>query len=454
MLLFWLSVSPVASNLFERPGTNPFFKPPRPKLEDVSQKKERFGGGYIKGATSIRLREVLSPTRVLIGLFFIVILLRALLQNKSIGLDKIELLMTVFSIFLIINVISLSNRPAFGLRVAADAFIVPFMSYFLMKRLVVTEDRFSQFIKTLGYMASCVILAAIVERLVSPGGVTHRLQGPFDGNQVLQVVLAVAFFGILAHGLKDGDEQVRAKFIHPIMRWFVISLAPLIIFLTWSRGNWLGYSLGLWTFVFLGRRLMNIELKIGITSVVFFSFPLIAVLAAILEPPEAALSRITNIQNIESRFRTWEVILRYITDHLITGIGFNNSRDFFFAQNNWRLLTTTHNSYMTILMELGIFGLITYLAIIGYITKMGFDIYRKRRHAFSSWLGIAVVAIIVAYQLPSLFSNNLHITGLSHVFVYTFAGGIAGISVERRSDHRHSVNAPATRTMQLNKRLA
>ena len=450
VLIIWLLVSPVASNFFERPGTNPFFN--SGGSEEVNQ---RPGGGYIKAATSVRLREALHPTRLLVSLFFIVVVLRSLLRSVPLRFDKIERLMIVFSIFLIVNVVILANRPVYGLRVAADAFVVPFMGYFLMKRLVITEEHFSQFIKTLGYMGSGVILAAIAERFVN-SGITYRLNGPFDGNQVLQVVLAVSFFGNLAHCLKDGDWQARAPALHPLVRWFVIILAPLIVFLTWSRGNWVGFFLGLWTFIFLGRRLMNLQSKIGIITVALFILPLVALLGLVYEPPESVLRRLTNVSTVESRFRTWEAMTPKIGgNQLIAGIGMNNTRDVLFSENNWRILRSTHNSYMTILMELGIFGLITYLAIIGYITKMGFDIYRKRRHAFSSWLGIAVVAIIVAYQLPCLFSNNLHITGLSHVFVYAFAGAIAGLNVQRRSIYRHSVTSVANGTkFQLYKHLA
>jgi O-antigen ligase len=153
----------------------------------------------------------------------------------------------------------------------------------------------------------------------------------------------------------------------------------------------------------------------------------VAIVAVFFEPPESALQRATNISTMESRLRTWTAVLEQSMKDLFTGIGLNNLRDFFFEEKNWRLLSTTHNCYLSMLIELGIIGLVSYLAIIGSIIKKGWGLYRHHTSARSEWFGVATISIMVAYQIPSLFANNLYLTGLSHIFVYAFVGGIAGV---------------------------
>ena len=84
-----------------------------------------FVHGYIVDETTITPRDLLEPTRLLFGAFFVVLAVSFLLKEKPTpAFDRTEILMCAFSLILIVSVLVKARRLAFGLHVAADAFIV------------------------------------------------------------------------------------------------------------------------------------------------------------------------------------------------------------------------------------------------------------------------------------------------------------------------------------------
>jgi hypothetical protein len=431
LLLGVLLIAPVAANLVGRPGTNPLFGP---REEILTYEKGTRVGGYIKARTTINLNELLNPTRGLIALFFLVFLLHALVREKRLRLDITETLMFVFSLFLIFNVLLYSRRVAFSLRVATDAFLIPFMTYYIARRLILSEEHFHRLVRILGYVGSYIIVIGFMERLTVGGRLVTRMRGPFESGQELQVVMAVIFFAALADWLRTHASPNREAALSPGIRWFILCLAPVIVFLIFSRGAWVGFLLGVWTFLFLGRGLFASSGKMGLIGMTFVSVPLLAAGLLVVGLPDELVQRVTNVRNIESRFETWEAIVQIACNNLVSGIGLNNIRDVL-AQTG-HVLGTTHNCYLSMLIELGLVGLLSYLAIVASIVKRGLRLHRKNLHGHTAWLGIYSIAIIVAYQIPSLFANNLYLTGVSHVFVFALVGGVAGLAGEGRVGSR------------------
>jgi hypothetical protein len=420
-------VAPVAANLVARPGGNPLFGS---VTESLEYEKGVRVGGYLKAKTIIRLDEVLNPTRGLIGLFFVVFLLGALLREKPLGLNRTEALMFVFSLFLVINTLLYSRRVAFSLRVAADAFIIPFMTYYIARRLILSEKHFHHLVRMLGYVGSYIIVIGFMERLTLGGKLVTRIRGPFESGQELQVVMAVVFFTVAADWLRTHASPNREAALSSGIRWFILCLVPLIVFLIFSRGAWVGFLLGVWTFLFLGRGLFSSSGKIGLIGVTFISVPLLAAGILVIGLPDELVQRVANVRNIESRFETWAAVVQIARNNLVSGIGLNNIRDVL-AQTG-HVLGTIHNCYLSMLIELGLVGLVSYLAIVASIIMPGLRLQQTDIHRHTAWLRISTVAVMVAYQIPSLFANNLYLTGVSHVFVFALIGGVAGLIGEGR----------------------
>jgi len=86
-----------------------------------------------------------------------------------------------------------------------------------------------------------------------------------------------------------------------------------------------------------------------------------------------------------------------------------------------------HNILLSMIAELGIAGLVAYLAVVVAIIKMALRLYRTGPRLQDRWRGVALLAVMVAYLTPSMFAHLLAFTGLIHIYVYIFAGALAGI---------------------------
>ena len=437
LLLGWLAVAPIAVNLVGKPGTNPFFSSVAKKPEARADSRGTQGGGYFTHhEASIKLTDFFQPTRVLLGSFVIVFLLNAIVRRKRFGsFDRTEKFAGIFAVLLLASVFFQSERAAFGLRIASDAFIIPFVAYFCARRLVTTEDQLRQLIRVAGSVGIYLIIIGLVERLTLQG-LFVRVQGPFDDRNEMYIVMVVVFFMALVDFVQSVFLRKEEGALPRIAQMVLLVFAPLVILLGWSRGNLMGLLLGIWVFVFLGSRLVGFRPKMALVGLVLLLGPIIAVGFYELTPEDIVESRIVRSRTVYGRLGAWQKMFEVGFESPIMGIGLNNLRNVL-AENRTRFEGVTsennpHNSVLSIFAELGVFGLLFYIAIILSIIQSGTNLYRRGSDLRERWRGITVIAIVLAYLVPSLFVNSLYIPGLCHVYVYAYIGAVAGLHNSRR----------------------
>lgn len=457
VFLVWLFIAPVATNLLQ--GTsNPFFQ--TPVVPEVSLIAHPKVNDYLTKSTTITLNELLDPTRVLLSMFIIVFLLNALMRVKPlVPLDSTEIWMGVFSLLLLINVFLLSNRLTFGIHITVDAFIVPFLAYYVTRRLITSTDRFHQLIKVMGYMGSYVIFICFIERVVHQQ-LFYHLGGPFQLRFPLYLVMAIVFLIMLLDVFRGGVFlSGKQNFPHAV-RWFALCLSPVVILLTWARANWVGFIMALTIFLYLVIRLLNPSRKLGMIGVALLLVPVTVSSMHVLIPEVVYEKRISNTGNVWARVGAWQIAMHEATKAPIFGIGLNNLRDIL-GTTHIRLEgvkseTTVHNSILSILTELGVVGLIAYLAIVTSIILMGLRLYSKGMHSQDRWRGAVILGVMTAYLVPTLFANELYgVVNLGSVYIYAVLGGIAGLYSPRQlgfSLYPSSEQTPMVQTYQVSRR--
>jgi O-antigen ligase len=436
ILMIWLLIAPVASNIVNRPGANPFFRTPseRQFLEELGPLRK----GYFGAENSVRLNQLLEPTRTLLGVFLATFLLDILIKRKDWApFDKTEIWMGIFSLILLAGVLLQSNRSLYSVRIASDAFIVPFFTYFVTKRLVITEDHLRQLIRTVGWLGSSLITVSLIERLLNQG-IVYRLAGPFRDSASLSLVTASVFFIVLSDSLSRDISPANRRILILAVRWFILCLSPVIILLTWSRGSWAGFLMGIMVFLFLGRRLVNFSGKILTIGIALTLLAMITIGVQALTFNETVQQRAGARKTVYGRIATWTITLQEGFKHPIFGIGLNNMRGVLARTiiefEDVKRFPSVHNSFLAIFAEQGITGLFAFLAIIVSIIRMGLRKYRMSIHARDQWRGVAVLAIVAAYLVPGLFASTLHIPNSATMFViFTFIGGTASLYGRRYS---------------------
>jgi O-antigen ligase len=433
ILLVWLLIAPVALNVIERPGTNPFMAPESPRA--APSRPTSVPHGYLSNtAGTIQLKDLVVPSRILFGAFVLFSLLDPLLKKKRLlTLDRTETWMAVFGLVLVASVLLQSRRSAFGFKVALDAFIVPFMAYFVTRRLIANSTRFRQLSLVMALTGFYLIAIALFERLLKQGLVSI-VQGPFATRDLLYVVVATAFFMALADQLRDGGFFKKKNWVDRIQQC-VICLAPLIVLMTWRRGIWLGFISGVLVFFLLARRFTQSSRKLAIIGLLLLLIPVgfISTQTSIFK--ETVGARLGRENTVYARFGAWEVTLREVFKKPVLGIGLNNLRDVL-AQSRIHFEgvkseTHHHNSFLAFLAELGVAGLFAYSMVVGTILFTGLTLYRRGAVPYDRWLGVTMVAMMAAYLVPALTSSLLHLPDVSHIYVFVCIGAITGLSRPR-----------------------
>ena len=441
VLILWLLIAPVAINVIQRPNRNPFFRVSRsqePLIVERAQKDTPLGirrGGYFSNTVNFSWKDVIDPTRLLLFTFFVLTLLESRHSKSWVSLDKTEVWMGIFSLILMVNVFLFTRRYSYGIRVAVDAFMVPFLAYYTMRRFVVSEVQLRLFTKMLCFLGSYLIVLALAEKLARSGvsvNSFYRVKGPFDHRDLLYMVLVAVFMVVLSEictgQFRLHDNSMFLRYV----RWFVTALSPIIIFFTWTRGNWLGLLSGIWVFFFLGRRLLPFSRKVIFISLILLMAPvaLLGLQAALTD--DILENRVAKTSTFFARLAAWEILVDETLKQPILGIGLNNSRDVLQRRRmtskyaDVKSLTTPHNGFLAIFAELGFVGFIAYAAIVICMLRLGLRLYRSGTSVQARWGGIAIVALLVAYYVPTLTETVLQAPELSHVYVFACIGAIVG----------------------------
>lgn len=438
VLLVWLLIGPIVPGLLAAGSKNPFFQTPaeyqvRQEGFRLIKRSFRNSGTFGNESNSVALRQLLEPTRTLLLTFCLIFLLEALVKRRDLGpLDRTEMWMAAFFLSLLLSIFLQSERFNYSMRIALNAFLVPFLAYFVMRRLVSHEIHLRKLVQVIGYLAAYLIVIGLIERM-SHSAIFYRLGGPFRDEAVYYMVLAIAFLLTLGDALSSGASRRAQSILPSWLRWYLVGCAPILVLLTWERGNWVGFLAGTCLLGLLGHRLVGESRRIIVTiGLICMLIPIMMISLQILTPESIVEGRIGYSRSIQGRLLTWQVALQDGLKQPIFGIGFNNMRDVLaqniVESNGVRSYLAVHNSYIALFTEQGIVGLFLFLAIIHSILQMGIKLYRRGRQPQECWLGAMLLAIMAAYLIPSLFASKIHNPDpWNTVLIYSFFGGISGL---------------------------
>ena len=438
VLLIWLLLAPFTTLLLR-----PSFMGASFGGSSASQKAEP--AGYLGDEASVSARELLDPTRLLfIAYLFLLLDTYIRRRRKWMPLDRTELFMGLFVALVLASVMLSSNRLLFGVRIAMDAFVIPFLGYFIARRLITDETQLAKITRVIIWAGCFVIVSCLVERLTH-GELLYRLGGPFRSPSGLLTLLSVMFFVTLtaqqARSTASGSRNVEG-----MIRLAVLLLTPIVVLLTWSRGSWLGFVGGAAVYMLLLQRLVRSRQRVVPVALTLVFLGIAVFGADVLSDTDTFRARVANLGNIYARVGAWQVVVEEAQDSAFVGIGLNNLRDVLASQTivvgDVKSEATSHNSYLSLLVEVGVLGLFLYLGVLWSILRTGLKMYRKGEYVLIRFWGITIISAIVAYILPALFANTMYLLNPSHAYLYVVMGGLAGVYGPQRetsSDARKSI---------------
>ena len=454
LLLAWLFIAPIALNLIDHPNRNPFLSTEREIdyaeqfLREKAEKEARQASakkGYRPDDATIRIDELLVPTRLLFLALTLMLVMNKYYRKIPLEpLNTTERWMLGFLILLVVNIFFLSGRLANSLKIATDAFFIPCVAYYVTRRLVSDEARFKQLINMLIAFGLMMVLIAGLER-IGHSELTYRLRGPFPQRNQFYIVSMVVFFMTLLYTMRYPRAPGEPLTLHAVCCRVILCSMPIIIFATWTRSNWLGFLAAIGVTLFFARRFFSRGSKMVMMGLAILLIPLLLISVHVVIPAEAIDSRIANERTIYSRIGAWIVQLQAGIRNPVLGIGFNNVRELLYDNRIYfmgvRSLVDSHNCFLALFVELGLCGLVAYLAIAVSIVRASLKCLHGAGRREDRWLGIVSMAILVGHMVPGFTSILLYMPNVSHVYVYACLGALASVA--------GSISVPVMRVRRL-----
>lgn len=186
-----------------------------------------------------------------------------------------------------------------------------------------------------------------------------------------------------------------------------IVVQGICILLTYSRGGWLGLFLAMLIFaIFVDRKLLSLYVMGGI--------------GLIIVNPKSIITRLSTIVSLEDssnayRIPLWKASIHMIRDFWLNGIGLGiDAFRAIYPQYMMQGIVAahSHNVFLQLFVEAGLFGLIGFIAFVLNSIRMNFIAFVKGMDIKIRRIGISVIASILGLLLHGLvdyvfFSNRI-----------------------------------------------
>jgi O-antigen ligase len=336
-------------------------------------------------------------------------------EIKSRSTDLVEQSMFILLLVILLNMyfhgkyISHQNplyRDKLQLAPLLSGFILPYMSYFIMRRAVLSETQVKSFLTGVGLITIYLGITGIGEAsnqgwLVFPKYILEhegihigKVRGPFlqASWNGLALAMGLTTFLWLIFWLRD-----RARWL------WLLGIASVAISLPYvlQRAAWLSAA------AVFAAALMTwpppryaFKLHCALISIVLLAIPVSGlVLSQALDP--AIISRVTEPDNIEFRYELAEATTNMIGDNVLFGVGFTRFEEELPTYGLYDGFSS-HNSLLTLFAELGLLGLLPYLFIFARLLFESVNAYRflpQSRPIVAGLWGMTGAYIIMAMSV-------------------------------------------------------
>jgi O-antigen ligase len=375
------------------------------------------------------LPNVISLDRIVWPIVLAVFLFkRSRGETKKLPLDWIECGLLMFIAVMLGSMIShgsyIDPDGDWSLFKIMRGYVFPFTAYFIVRRGTRSTKEFTTFLVGLGFIALYLALTGIAEvlrihELVFPEFILNPKLGIHFGN-VRGIFLNASAYGFaLATTLPFlvwlyfTDHGPR-RYLWPIVG--MLSAAPLVF--TFQRAAWLSaiLTLGATALTWPKQRaiLTGVVVFVILCGLLFASDAIMQKLEAKLQRQTTIDYRLAHIERGWSMFRANPVL----------GVGINRYGVEVEKYSSFRsdLTTSAHNTWITLLAELGLVGFLSYFLPFGFVLFKSVQVYWRfppYRAIVGIVIGITLAFIAMSISLEirgNLYANALLLTLWSMTF--------------------------------------
>ena len=371
-------------------------------------------------------------------LVFLFLFSLAHVSMRKITLAKIsvvELLMFGFSLVCLVSASTSNSLDRFGFGLLLAAYIFPFLGYYLAKSFIQNEAdvrRFSTVITYLSlYLAYVGICEQVYPALVFPRYIVNphyiisnvgRSVGPslepvgYGVGLIFCLLLSIYLF------FRIGSLLRPAK----LLALIAILMAPVAIFFTYTRAVWGGLALSLFSLCLFYPRGKRIFASLLLIMIIGF----ISIRTVQISRTEGSAEDVEQRDSISIRMSMAKTGMKMFLEKPIFGFGYLQAGKEFtpyfervgtsFVPDQGLLI---HNTFVNILVELGLIGFIPFVLILAYIIKDAIILYK--RSVENRDIAVIFFAACGAFVFAAMANNMYYI--FAHVLLFCMAGMVKGL---------------------------
>lgn len=202
------------------------------------------------------------------------------------------------------------------------------------------------------------------------------------------------------------------------------------LFLTMSRGGWLGLAFGIFIFILLiEKRLFLLLIPAGVASIFIL--------------PQSIINRIMTIGSLADssnayRVKIWQITMNIIRDHWLVGVGFGYIP---FKQTFETYIRTmpiyhAHSTYLEFAAELGILGFLLFIGLIFVIVKYAIKTLKKSEDKYIKVIIAGLLAGIAGLLFHGLVEHVLYMPRIIFTFWTVIGFILTAMKVAKQEDKK------------------
>jgi O-antigen ligase len=335
---------------------------------------------------------------------------------------------TEFFYFLFVLGMTVSARTAVdttsALQSILDAYLVPIITYFIMRHLVVDKKALNAVLTALlviGIYAAVYIIFEQLTGIVLFGvtdssyynysGSLHRVQGLFNGPHVFSVIFTMTI-PIVFYRLLNAHKPSRRN-----LYVFLLGLMFVGLYLTYKRASWVATLISLLVMFCFYPKFR----KLFIVLLLLAALGLVLTRESLAESPVVTDRLTYKWETANGRTQRWEEAWALWRKSPIFGHGF---RQYEVLANQ----QAVESQYFHVLVSAGLVGLVPYMLMLSVVFKDSIAIFRRSpsdpRFFVDRELTVAFWAGYSTYLTKA--STGVMLVPITNILVFAFIGALVG----------------------------
>jgi O-antigen ligase len=351
-------------------------------------------------------------------------------KREAVRFGRAELVMLGFLGWGVANIVFLSPDASHSLIRFYDRLFVPFCAYWLIRLISPTNKDLQRFV-IVAFITLVIECIIGMISTVSPQSVPHqwlgqageRTTGTFGNPAVYSSTLIFLSLFLLQYAMQGKSHKIRTVLI------LAFGLALVCIFFSFSRGSWLGATLVMIGLMFVYGKVVVRLLATGLILMIILGSTIFSSQLAF------AWERLNTVDTVEGRVLGGAKSVQMIARKPFFGWGYDtyDLYDENFKTRVANLATdqqkTSHNTYLTVMAELGVPALVLYFLPTVWWLVLSKKIWRRLpQTGFQNWGWLVMLwLLILDHFAVSNFMDMIRFNLFGTTVFWTALGLIASL---------------------------